>query len=196
MNYITSFAIAILFAVPHLGGSIGTSAKAGSKITADTSATTIASEKLSSLGDKGGLSVSKHSEEILTGAVFNRLNDIQKAIDDKKAADAQAIVDAQNAAQASSAPQSTPVEETPTPIVSAPTQSDDYYVNWIIQHESGGDPYAVNATSGACGLFQRLPCTVILGDVAGQMADGLAYINSRYGSPYNAYLYWIAHGNY
>ena len=84
-------------------------------------------------------------------------------------------------------------------VISAPTapvQSADYYVNWIIQHESGGNPNAVNPNSGACGLFQRLPCSVPLGNVAVQMADGLAYINSRYGSAYNAYLYWIAHGNY
>lgn len=84
----------------------------------------------------------------------------------------------------------------PNPTTALPVQSSDYYVNWIIQHESGGNPNAVNASSGACGLFQRLPCDVPLGNVVAQMADGLAYIAERYGSPYNAYLYWVAHGNY
>lgn len=74
--------------------------------------------------------------------------------------------------------------------------SDDYYVNWIIQHESGGDPNNVNPSSGACGLFQKVPCNVPLGNVTAQMADGLQYINSRYGGAYNAYLFWIAHGWY
>jgi hypothetical protein len=74
--------------------------------------------------------------------------------------------------------------------VSEPIQSEDYYVNWIIQHESGGNPNAVNPSSGACGLFQRLPCTVPLGNVEVQMADGLAYIQSRYGSAKAAYDFW------
>jgi hypothetical protein len=72
-------------------------------------------------------------------------------------------------------------------------QSDDYYVNWIIQHESSGNAWAVNPSSGACGLFQKLPCNVPLGDVNAQMADGLAYIEHRYGTPYNAYMFWQSH---
>ena len=75
-------------------------------------------------------------------------------------------------------------------------QSDDYYINWIIQHESGGNPNAVNSSSGACGLFQKLPCNVPLGDATAQMADGLAYIQHRYGSPYNAWCFWQNNGWY
>lgn len=92
--------------------------------------------------------------------------------------------------------QSIQVQPKVVPQYTGSVHSDDYYVNWIIQHESGGDPYNVNPSSGACGLFQKVPCNVPLGDVAAQMADGLQYINSRYGSPYNAYLFWIAHNWY
>jgi hypothetical protein len=74
--------------------------------------------------------------------------------------------------------------------------SGDASVDWIISHESGGDPNSVNASSGACGLFQKLPCNVPLGDVDAQMADGLAYIHNRYGSPANAVAFWQSHGWY
>lgn len=60
----------------------------------------------------------------------------------------------------------------------------------IVRVESNFNPYAVNASSGACGLFQRLPCSVTLGDVDGQIADGLAYVNARYGSPAGAWAFW------
>lgn len=131
--------------------------------------------------------------------VVQRLNAIQQAIVDQKAAEVAAQQAAQEAARAAQAELDRQVAlQTPAPVPAPviPVQSADYYVNWIIQHESGGDPYAVNPSSGACGLFQRLPCSVSLGDVASQMADGLNYIAARYGTPYNAYLYWQAHGNY
>lgn len=80
--------------------------------------------------------------------------------------------------------------------VSQVYHSEDYYVNWIIQHESGGNPNSVNASSGACGLFQKIPCNVPLGNVSAQMADGLAYIKSRYGTAANAVAFWKSHGWY
>lgn len=162
----------------------------------DISATTV-DASTNSLINKGGLSVPSP----LSQSILDRLQSIQDAINKKKADEAsavqqaaQAIAEAARIAQAAQAVPST--APAPTPVIQASVQSSDYYINWIIQHESGGNPYAVNPISGACGLFQRLPCTVTLGDVAGQMADGLTYINSRYGSAYNAYLYWVAHGNY
>ena len=63
----------------------------------------------------------------------------------------------------------------------------------IVRVESGFNPYAVNTSSGACGLFQRLPCSVTLGDVDGQIRDGLAYCNARYGSPEGAWSFWTSH---
>lgn len=143
----------------------------------------------SNLYDKGGFS--------------NTFFTIQKQVNDKKAEqvreatkqrqDAQAAQEVlgQTRAEAVTPPLPVAVYTPPAPAV----QSDDYYVNWIINYESGGNPNAVNSI-GACGLFQKNPCNVPLGDVAAQMADGLAYINSRYGSPYNAYLHEIQYGWY
>lgn len=195
--------LAILLLIPFwFSGMIRISAIAGGSEGPDKPTTTIPLGRILSSQDKGGLSVLKPQTKP-SDFIFDTL----KQIAQKKQAIIQAKIDADNKAKADAlaAEQET---QTPTGITSntvippvyttpaTPVQSDDYYVNWIIQHESSGDPYAVNASSGACGLFQRLPCTVTLGDTAGQMADGLAYIASRYGSAYNAYLYWQAHGNY
>ena len=74
--------------------------------------------------------------------------------------------------------------------------TNDPNVAWIIAKESGGNPYAINKSSGACGLFQKLPCNVPLGDVEAQMTDGLTYIKNRYGTSANAVAFWKAHGWY
>lgn len=71
----------------------------------------------------------------------------------------------------------------------------DYtYVEYIVSHESGWNPSAVNASSGACGLGQQLPC----GKWAGAWNDPVAalvamqgYALGRYGSWASAYNYWI-----
>lgn len=66
----------------------------------------------------------------------------------------------------------------------------------LLMRESGINPNAVNKSSGACGLFQRLPCSVTLGDVEEQMENGLAYIKQRYGTPERALRFQIAHNWY
>lgn len=63
----------------------------------------------------------------------------------------------------------------------------------LIAKESGFNPYAVNPSSGACGLFQRLPCSVPLGNADAQIADGMAYIQARYGTSANAWAFWLSH---
>jgi len=72
-------------------------------------------------------------------------------------------------------------------------ESDWGYVDYIVSHESGWNPNAVNASSGAGGLVQALPC----GKVAGgcfdpvsnlKWADG--YAKARYGSWAGAYQFW------
>lgn len=67
--------------------------------------------------------------------------------------------------------------------------------DFIIRHESGGNPNAVNPSSGARGLYQCNPnfhsCPAV-GDVAGQHAWGQKYVNERYGSWQNAYAFWTA----
>ena len=55
----------------------------------------------------------------------------------------------------------TTVTQAPAPVVAspAPAPTDDVHAIFecIIRHESGGDPAAVNSSSGAGGLFQFLP---------------------------------------
>ncbi|QMU80224.1 transglycosylase SLT domain-containing protein [Streptacidiphilus sp. PB12-B1b] len=73
----------------------------------------------------------------------------------------------------------------------------------IISHESGWNPEAVNAGSGAYGLGQALP-----GDKMASMGSdwrtnpvtqikwALDYMDSRYGSPNAAWSFWQAHNWY
>ncbi|MER7000478.1 transglycosylase SLT domain-containing protein [Streptomyces sp. NPDC000410] len=67
----------------------------------------------------------------------------------------------------------------------------------IVEHESGWNPKATNASSGAYGLVQALPA----GKMASAGADwktnpktqikwGLSYMNERYGSPCKAWNFW------
>lgn len=65
-------------------------------------------------------------------------------------------------------------------------------------HESGGNPGAVNATSGACGLGQALPCSKLtsvcsLSDYACQVNWFSAYAVERYGSWAAAWAFWQSH---
>ena len=74
-------------------------------------------------------------------------------------------------------------------------QSEWGYVDSIVTRESGWNPNAVNASSGACGLGQQLPC----GKWAGAWNDPVAalvaqhgYVKARYGSYANAVAFWNA----
>lgn len=68
------------------------------------------------------------------------------------------------------------------------------YVDFIVARESGWNPNALNKSSGACGLFQALPCSKMGGtEINNQLNWGLSYIASRYGTPANAYSFWLAH---
>lgn len=64
---------------------------------------------------------------------------------------------------------------------------------FIYEHESGNDPYAVNESSGACGIGQALPCEKMpcaLGDYACQDIFFQEYMYNRYGTWVNAMNYW------
>jgi hypothetical protein len=72
----------------------------------------------------------------------------------------------------------------------------NFYEDFIIAHESGGNTCAVNASSGACNLFQELPCGksgCSSSDVACELAWGTGYATSRYGGWAGAYAFWTAH---
>ncbi|MFJ7900811.1 transglycosylase SLT domain-containing protein [Streptomyces sp. NPDC096198] len=73
----------------------------------------------------------------------------------------------------------------------------------IVDHESTWNYQAVNASSGAYGLFQALPGSKMSSvgadwqtNPATQIKWGLNYMNSRYGSPCQAWSFWQANSWY
>lgn len=69
----------------------------------------------------------------------------------------------------------------------------------LVFKESSFNPWAVNPTSGACGLFQALPCKKMkcdLGDSVCQAKWGMSYLKKRYGTPTVAWEYHKQHGWY
>ncbi|WP_371097004.1 transglycosylase SLT domain-containing protein [Streptomyces sanglieri] len=69
----------------------------------------------------------------------------------------------------------------------------------IVQHESGWNHTATNASSGAYGLVQALPGSKMASAGADwktnpstQIKWGMDYMNSRYGSPCGAWSFWQA----
>jgi hypothetical protein len=69
----------------------------------------------------------------------------------------------------------------------------------IVDHESSWNYHAVNASSGAYGLFQALPASKYSSvgsdwqtNPATQIKWGLNYMNGRYGSPCEAWSFWSA----
>ncbi|MER5754968.1 transglycosylase SLT domain-containing protein [Streptomyces sp. NPDC002088] len=73
----------------------------------------------------------------------------------------------------------------------------------IVDHESSWNYHAVNASSGAYGLFQALPASKYSSagsdwqtNPATQIKWGLSYMNGRYGSPCEAWSFWQANSWY
>ncbi|MFR0357969.1 lytic transglycosylase domain-containing protein [Streptomyces sediminimaris] len=73
----------------------------------------------------------------------------------------------------------------------------------IVDHESSWNYHAVNASSGAYGLFQALPASKYSSagadwqtNPATQIKWGLNYMDSRYGSPCQAWSFWQANSWY
>ncbi|MFJ7147946.1 transglycosylase SLT domain-containing protein [Streptomyces sp. NPDC100445] len=73
----------------------------------------------------------------------------------------------------------------------------------IVEHESGWNANATNSSSGAYGLVQALPASKMSTagadwktNPATQIKWGLDYMNSRYGSPAQAWNFWQANGWY
>jgi hypothetical protein len=66
--------------------------------------------------------------------------------------------------------------------------------------ESKWNPSARNSGSGACGIPQAYPCSKLgsafPGNVEGQIAWGLSYIQGRYGTPAKAWAYFLANNSY
>jgi hypothetical protein len=72
-------------------------------------------------------------------------------------------------------------------------ESDWGYVDYIVTKESGWNPNATNASSGASGLVQALPCGKVPGSCFNPV-DNLKWANGyavgRYGSWAQAYGFW------
>lgn len=69
------------------------------------------------------------------------------------------------------------------------------YADFMVQKESSWNPNALNASSGACGLAQALPCSKIPGqwnDPVNVLNWMNNYVNRRYGSWAQAYSFWVA----
>lgn len=69
----------------------------------------------------------------------------------------------------------------------------------LIMRESGCNPNAVNASSGACGLGQQLPCGKwghVWNEPVGALVDMQAYVYGRYGSWANALAFHYSHNWY
>ncbi|MFD4788871.1 transglycosylase SLT domain-containing protein [Streptomyces sp. NPDC058459] len=73
----------------------------------------------------------------------------------------------------------------------------------IVEHESGWNVAAKNSSSGAYGLVQALPAAKMSSagsdwktNPATQIKWGLNYMNSRYGSPVQAWNFWQSNGWY
>lgn len=89
-----------------------------------------------------------------------------------------------------------PVAPQPAPAPVPVTIPTDSAKAFIYAHESGNNPAAINASSGACGLGQALPCSKLpctLTDYACQDAWFTNYALQRYGSWAAAYAFWVAH---
>ncbi len=72
-------------------------------------------------------------------------------------------------------------------------EADWGYVDAIVTRESGWNPNATNASSGACGLVQALPCSKVPGngyDPVDNLRWGAGYASGRYGSWAKAYTFW------
>ncbi|MEU6442706.1 transglycosylase SLT domain-containing protein [Streptomyces sp. NPDC047046] len=70
----------------------------------------------------------------------------------------------------------------------------------IVSHESGWNPHATNASSGAYGLVQALPGDKMASagadwheNAGTQVKWGIHYMTERYGSPAAAWDFWQAH---
>ena len=75
-------------------------------------------------------------------------------------------------------------------------ESEWVYVDFIVSRESSWNPNATNASSGACGLAQALPCSKIGGAGGYDPVTALKwqknYVQERYHGYAGAYAFWSA----
>ena len=67
---------------------------------------------------------------------------------------------------------------------------------WIGERESGVTLNSFNRSSGACGIWQALPCSKMGGMGLEDQYTWVKQYVKRYGSFVNAKAYWLSHGNW
>lgn len=71
------------------------------------------------------------------------------------------------------------------------------YLYELWSEESGWNPDNKNCSSGACGIPQFYPCSKLRStSIRGQIAQGVEYIEARYGTPQNALATKHSKGGY
>ncbi|MFG3657039.1 transglycosylase SLT domain-containing protein [Streptomyces sp. NPDC047706] len=138
----------------------------------------------------------------MSASVLRRIAAPKKALTGVAVAAATAGM-ALSAAPAHAAPAATPTQAQAIAKKMIPDATQYKAFSKIVEHESGWDVDATNASSGAYGLVQALPGNKMA--TAGsdwktnaqtQIEWGLDYMKSRYGSPVGAWNFWQANGWY
>ncbi|MFI9610530.1 transglycosylase SLT domain-containing protein [Streptomyces sp. NPDC052023] len=138
----------------------------------------------------------------MSASILRRIAAPKKALTGVAVAAATAGM-ALSAAPAHAAPAATPAQAQAIAKKMIPDATQYKAFSKIVEHESGWDVDATNASSGAYGLVQALPGNKMA--TAGsdwktnaqtQIEWGLDYMKSRYGSPVGAWNFWQANGWY
>ncbi|QIK62228.1 transglycosylase SLT domain-containing protein [Leucobacter viscericola] len=132
--------------------------------------------------------------ELPDPAEVKRKQEAEKA---EKAAKAAEAAGASSGQSSSSAPPKYSGGGSPAEWMAAAgiAESDWGYVDYIASRESGWNPNATNAGSGACGLIQALPCSKVPGngyDPVDNLRWASGYAVGRYGSWAAAYDFWTS----
>lgn len=137
-----------------------------------------------------------NADKTTSAATIKQLNDEKALLEQKKAeleSQLQARIDAKN--KLALASQS--VINTATNTSYANAASGDSAKMFIYARESGNNPGAINASSGACGLGQALPCSKLPCSLSDYVCQDNWFTNNymipRYGSWDNAKAFWLSH---
>lgn len=178
--------------------------------------------KLKDLVDKAnGMVKGKSSDTAIDVDAFNKVNNdltdainaVNESVSAKQQADAQKAVQSQSYSTSSSGGSSSLGTTAPVGemqqwfhdylLSNGYTESDFSAGVWIINHESGWNVHATNASSGAYGLPQSLPGSKMASAGADwqnnyqtQLKWFISYCNGRYGGIAGAYSFWQTHNYY
>lgn len=130
-----------------------------------------------------------------------QIEDVQKKLEEtEKQLQAKRSTPQSSVAYAAEAPASTPAKQytgggnKDAWMAAAGIPQDQWgYVDSIVSRESSWNPNAVNASSGACGLAQALPCSKMgpnWSDPVVALKWQYNYVNNRYGGYPQAVAFW------